>query len=155
MTLLVRDAAQSREITSVFVVDAGSVSREISEIRVRDSNNVSRVVFSTGSPLSASADPPDVFGYDAGTGTAVSNSTTVTATGGSAPYTYLWTVFSYTGITPPLIGDDTQDTTNFTQTGLSPGQYTFAVFLCTVTDDNDATTEVYVTASFFSEGIVP
>lgn len=155
MTLFVRDASASREITSIFAVDGASVSREISEIRVRDTNSVSRVVFSTSAAFTASASPETVFGYDLGTGTATSNSTTVTPSGGTAPYTYLWTVADYTGGVAPEPDFPTLATTSFTQTGLSPETYTFATFVCTVTDDDGATTEVNVPASFYSEGISP
>lgn len=156
MTLIIRDGTNvPRTISAIQIRDGTNTPRDISQIRVRDSNNVSRLIFSTGSTLEASASPPDVFGYDSGTGTATSNSTTVTPTGGTAPYSYAWTVDSYTGGVSPTVDSPTAATTAFTQTGLSSGSYTFATFVCTVTDDDGATTEANVTASFYSEGSPP
>lgn len=156
MTVIVRDGTNApRTITAVQVRDGTNTPRDVSEIRVRDSNNVSRIVFSTASPLSAVADPSDVFGFDSGTGTATTNSTTVTPSGGVAPYSYSWAVQSYTGSVEPIIGSSSTATSDFIQTGLGSGEYTFATFVCTVTDDDGATTQVSVGASFASEGFIP
>lgn len=156
MTLIIRDGGNvPRTITAVQIRDGSNTPRDITEIRVRDSNSVSRVVFSTGADLSAVASPSDVFGYDDGTGTAQSNATAVVPSGGTPPYTALWFVQSYTGITPPTVDIPASLITSFTQSGLAPGEYTFATFVCTVTDDNGATTQASVTGSFYSQGIVP
>jgi hypothetical protein len=156
VTIVIRDGTNTpRTITDIQVRDGTNTPRTITEIRVRDSNNVSRIVFSTGSPLEATASPENVFGFDIGTGTATTDLTTVTPTGGVAPYTYAWAVTTYSGGVAPEADSPTLANTTFTQTGLSSGEYTNATFVCTVTDDDGATTEVPVGASFYSEGIIP
>lgn len=155
MTLAMRDGGNvPQTIVELQVRDGANTPRDLTELRVRDSNNVSRIIFSTASPLNASASPPDVFGYDVGAGTATTNDTTVTPTGGVPGYTYLWTVGTYSGLVP-IINSPTAATSTFTQSGLSSGEYNFATFICTVTDSNGSTVEVAVPASFFSEGTPP
>lgn len=156
MTLVIRDGGNvPRTIAAIQIRDGTNTPRTITEIRARDSNNVSRVIFSTGADFTASAFPSDVFGYDDATGTAYSNTTTVTPSGGTPPYTHAWTVQSYTGLVAPTVDAPTLATTLFIQTGLPPGGYTFATFIDTVTDNIGATTQVTVTASFYSQGITP
>jgi hypothetical protein len=155
MTLVMRDGTNTpRTISEIVIRDGTNTPRTISEIRVRDSNNVSRVIYSTAPDLSASAEPPDVFGIDYGTGTANSNETVVTASGGAAPYTYAWTVLSHTSATPPTVDSPTAAATTFTQTGIGPSDYVSASFQCLVTDDNGTTAPVVVTAFFYS-GLIP
>lgn len=148
VTILVRDGTNTqRTITAIQVRDGTNTARDISEMWVRDSNNVPRRVFG-GSPLSASASPADVSGFSIGTGIVDTGSTTVTPTGGTAPYTYAWTIISYTAGAPPTIANPTAATTDFTQTGV--GDTDYAVFRCTVTDDASATFAVDVNATFLN-----
>jgi hypothetical protein len=148
--LKIRDAAGTlRTITQVKVRDGGNTLRTCSFVKVRDTTNTLRTVYSTGAALSASASPSFTFGITLGTGTAVTDSTTVTPSGGTAPYTYAWTVLSYTHpTTSPTINNPTSATTAFTQTGIVPGGGYGAVMRCTVTDAAAATTTVDVDASF-------
>lgn len=150
MTLIVRDGdAIARTITAIQVRDGGNVARDISEIRVRDSNNVSRLVFTTASPLTASASPEAVGGVAYGDGNVTTNATTVTPAGGTAPYTYAWTVVSYTnGSGPPVANSPTAAITTITQTGVIEDDS--AVLRCTVTDDNGATATADVSAFFIN-----
>lgn len=149
MTLIMRDASGvPRTITELWVRDASNVLKEITELRVRDTNSVSRIIFSTTSPLSAVASEPIVFGSSFGTGTATTTSTTITPSGGTAPYTYAWSLLMTTGGVNPTAGGPTSATTNFTQTSLGPGEGVSSEWLCTVTDDDGNTTDVQVTANF-------
>lgn len=136
MTVIVRDTSTLRTISELQVRDGGNVARDIEEIRVRDSNNISRIVFSTAVPLSAGASPDPVSGITAGTGTATTDSTTVTATGGVPPYTYAWTVLTYDNAISPTIGSPSSNVTDFTQTNIGPAESYTAQFQCLVTDDD-------------------
>lgn len=147
MTIIVRDETNTpRTITAIQVRDGGNVARNLSEVRVRDSNNVSRQVFTTGAALSVSIAPEAVFGVSYGTGICITNTATATPAGGTAPYTYAWSVLSHSNATPPTINSPTTSGTKFTQ----PGVPTFddAVFECVVTDDLGATASDTVLAYF-------
>lgn len=151
MTIIVRDDTNTpRTISEIVVRDGDNVSRTISEIWVRDTTNTPRLVFSTASPLSAVASDYNVFGYDSGTGTANSTATTITPSGGTAPYTYAWSLVSYTAGVAPTPSAPSAATTLFIQTGIGPGDYYVAVFRCTVTDAALNTTTVDINASFYS-----
>jgi hypothetical protein len=148
--LRVRDSGGTlRTITQFRVRDDTNVLRTITRIRVRDANNVLRVVYDTtgASSFAATASPGTVHGI--GNGTATTGNTTVTPTGGIAPYFHAWTRISYTNSTPPTIGSASSATTNFTQTNLSAGGADSAVFRDTVTDSavppNSVTVDVNAT----------
>jgi hypothetical protein len=152
MSVLIRDTGGTqRVITAIQVRDAGGTARTISEVRVRDSNSVSRLVFSLGSALSATADPPAVGGVAYVTGNVTTIATTVTPSGGVSPYTYAWAVLTHSNVTPPTPGAPTSATTGFFQSGVVT--YDVADFRCTVTDDVGATTTVDVEAIFINEPI--
>lgn len=149
MPIVIRDATNTpRTVTAIIVRDATNTARTISEIWVRDTTNTPRKVFSLTSPLSASASPSTVYGNGFGTGTAPSNSTTVTPSGGTAPYTYSWVLLMYSSATPPTVSGPTSAVTTFVQTALAPGDYQTATFQCTVTDSATNTTTVDVDAVF-------
>lgn len=145
----VRDASADRTINAIRVIDATGVDRNITEARIIDTTGTDRVFFSAGGggTLSANASPNPVSGTTAGTGTAVSNSTTVTPTGGTTPYTYAWARTSYSHPTvPPTIGSPASATTTFTQTSIGTGEDYAATFRCTVTDSLGATATADVSA---------
>lgn len=80
-----------------------------------------------------------------------SASATVTASGGTAPYTYAWTRIS--GATEITANSTTAATTSFNCTGLAAGEVNNAVFRCTVTDSVSATATADVSVQFTREGI--
>lgn len=138
--LIIRDGTNTpRTITEIQVRDGTNTPRDISEIRVRDSNNVSRIVFSLASDLSASASPETVYGA-ASLSTVTTGSTTVAAVGGTAPYTYAWSLDTFDGPVAPTADSPTSATTTFTQTSIAPGDSYSATWSFLVTDDDGATT---------------
>ena len=147
MTLLVRDGGNvQREINAIQVRDGTNTTRDINAVYVRDSNNVSRLVFSTASTLTVSIAPQPVAGYEFATGVVTTDAAVATPSGGTAPYTYLWTLISYTNPTMPAINAATSASSDFTQTGVVT--YDEAVFRCTVTDALAFTAYDEVTAFF-------
>lgn len=150
--LLVRDGGNvQRTISDVAVRDGGNVLRDLSEIRVRDSNNTLRLVWSLAPPMAASASPETVYGSTLGTGTATTNSTTVTPSGGTPPYTYAWTLLSRDNLSAdPTANSPTAATTTFTQTSIGIGESYSATWRCTVTDD-DANTATADVSSFWTD----
>jgi hypothetical protein len=123
-----------RTMTQIRLRDAGNTLRTVSRIRMRDAGNVLRVVYdpSGTSSFSASASPAYVSGY--GKINATTASTTVTPAGGTAPYSHLWSVVSYSNATSPTITSGTSATTTFHQTNMSLGGDSVAVFKDTITD---------------------
>lgn len=143
----IRDAGGTlRTVAQLRMRDAAGTLRTITRVRVRDQNNVLRIVYDPAgaSSLSASASPSIVHGTSMGSGTVSTNNTTVTPTGGTAPYTYAWTVIEYDNGVSPTIAGPTSATTGFTQTSVGPGEFYSATFRCTVTDaaTNTATADV-------------
>jgi hypothetical protein len=137
--IIVRDGTNTaRTITEIQVRDGTNTARDISEIRVRDSNNVSRIVFSLAPDLSASASPETVYGA-ASLSTVTTGATVVTPVGGTAPYTYAWSLETYDGPVAPVANSPTSNTTTFTQSSIAPGDSYSATWNCAVTDDDGVT----------------
>jgi hypothetical protein len=117
-------------IGAVSVRDAAGLV-PIGERWVRDASNTLVQVFaSVASVFTAQALPDTVFGAASrpGTATVYTNQTSVTVTGGRAPYTYAWSTdpsFSVTAINSPA--------TTF-RAGVDSGDTLEADFFCTVTD---------------------
>lgn len=142
--LFIRDAGNvAREISELVIRDASNTPRTISELWIRDTNNTPRLVFnpSGSASLAASPSPVTVSGSTSGSGTVSTDTTTATATGGTPPYTYAWTLVSYSSGTPPTATSPTGVTTAFTQTSLDPGAVETAEWKVTVTDDDGNTAD--------------
>lgn len=149
--ITVRDGTNTpREITGIFVRDGGNVQREISAIYVRDTNNVSRLVYNpSGSlTLAVTSSPGFVGGIGTGTGIVETDTTTATASNGTPPYTYAWTLVSYTAGIPPTASDSAAATTSFIQTGMSSGTFEASTWRVTATDANSNTATFDVSTSF-------
>jgi len=137
---IVRDVTNvARTITAIQVRDGTNTPRDISQVWVRDSSNTPRMVFSLAPPMSVVAAPGTISGTTAGTGTAVTNSTTATPTGGTAPYTYAWQIISFDGPVTPTANSPTAATSAFTQTGIGIGESFSATIVCQVTDSTPGT----------------
>ena len=93
--------------------------------------------------LALDVDPNPITGYDGTDGPgSVSAGGTATATGGTAPYTYLWTYVS--GSAAITIDDATSASLIFTFTSGSLAAIRFATWRCTATDAVAATVFVDV-----------
>jgi len=91
-------------------------------------------------PVQASVSPPNVFGIGTGSGTVVTNTATVIASGGIGGFTYLWSKVSGDTLT---IGASTSAATTFSANpGLGGSKE--AVYKCVVTDAAGTTAEVEV-----------
>lgn len=103
-----------------------------------------------GTPLAASANPTSVTGAGSGfaTQTVTTGSTTVTAAGGVAPYTYNWVRVS--GDANIRTTNPAMAITNFQYVNMPVGASASAIFRCTVTDAALATVIVEVTAELMN-----
>ena len=89
---------------------------------------------SATSPLSASASPTSHSKGTAFASATTNSASTVTPSGGTAPYTYLWGRVS--GSFDIDIDSSTTAATTFSASGLVPGDSRTTVFRCTVTDSS-------------------
>ena len=103
-----------------------------------------------GTPLAASANPTSVTGAGSGFApeTVTTGSTTVTAAGGVAPYTYNWVRVS--GDANIRTTNPAAATTRFEYVNMPVGASASAIFRCTVTDAALATVIVEVTADLMN-----
>jgi len=146
-----RDASGTlRAVTRIRGRDSGGTLRTVTRVRARDANNVLRIVYDPAGASSLAATASDFYphGTTLGTGTATTNATTVTPTGGTGPYTYAWVLLDRTAPVAPTASAPTAPTTTFTQTGLAVGEFETSEWQCTVTDSLLATTSLSITASF-------
>jgi hypothetical protein len=142
-------ASADRALSAISVIDPNGTSRNLLEMRVIDTGGTDRLVFSTGGgALAVSATPASVGGSSLSTGSITSGATTVSASGGTAPYTHAWTLISYDNLTPPVVNFPTAATTNFTQSNINYNETYSAVFRDTVTDAALATATVDVPVSW-------
>lgn len=150
--LRVRDSGGTlRTITQLRARDAGNTLRTITRIRTRDASNTLRTVYDPAgaSSLTATPDHSTRFGSCFGTGTSTTNSVTVTASGGTAPYSYAWTrVTSDHPTNDPTANSPAAATTTFTQTNIGVAEGYTATFRCTVTDANTNTATCDVDCTF-------
>lgn len=110
------------------------------------------VTFGSSSTASflVSTNPPNVYSSGAGGGTQTTSAMTAAISGGTAPYTYSWSIVSGDSIT---ITSPTAGSTTFS--GSVPfGGTLFAVVRVTVTDANGATSQADGTATLMDIGFV-
>ena len=150
--LTIRDGTNTpRVISKLMIRDGTNTPREISAIYARDENNIPRLIYNpSGSlTLSVALSDDEVQGTSSGTGTATTApAVTATPSGGTAPYTYAWTLDSYSASVPPTANSLTSATTTFTQTSMDPGGIYTSAFRITVTDANSVTAFNIVSANF-------
>lgn len=154
MGIKVIDATTDRTITGINVIDAGGTDRSLVQINVIGPDGADRIVWSSGgesSSLAVVASPTSVSG-SARSSTITTGSTTATASGGTAPYSYKWTLIGYDNDTyPPRIAQPTSASTSFTQQSVPRGNFNTATFAVTATDSatpTPATASTTVSASW-------
>ena len=145
MAVTIRDASgTNRTITKCFVQDAGGITRTIKTIKVYDGATW-RTVATFVEPISLSLSDEYVLAI-AGSATITSKIVTATPTGGTAPFTYLWTLVSHSGGVAPTINTPTTASTTFTKTGVAPDAS--ATFRCTVTSATGGSASAEVLVAF-------
>lgn len=100
---------------------------------------------STGSSLTAVVNQTFVTAGRTGTGSVTTPSVTVTASGGTGPYTYAWTRLA-DGDQAISANSPSAATTTFTGSVTALGSFRIDTFRCRVTDSLGAVADVYVTA---------
>jgi len=160
-TLITADSASAA--TSAFTgatLVSGATYQAIFRCTVTDAAAATKTadvsVSITREAMLASASPATL--YDTGdTGTITSGSTTVTPSGGTAPYTYSWAFQDGDILT---VTSPTSATTTFSTSGVAEGDFRAAVYRCTVTDSTTptaltATVDVSITLENPAEGLIP
>lgn len=113
-------------------------------------NGVAAGAAAISTTLVASSNPSSLSKIDSGA-SITTDSTTVTATGGTAPYTYSWARTSGSALISA--NSAAAATTSFTGTTLASGTTYEAVFTCTVTDNVAATATTTVTVALTRTGM--
>lgn len=135
---------RSNTTVAYFWVVAIDPANRTTSTQSPPTNGVPGNASSASSALSAVVTPGSATASGTGS-TQTSNSVGVTALGGTAPYTYLWTFTSGgTGIT---ITSSTSASTTFSASGLSAGDVKSGTARCRVTDNVAATYDVSVTVN--------
>lgn len=149
MPLSIRDNSNTqRTVVELWMRDTGNTPREVQELWARDATNTPRMIYSTAPPMSASITPSLVFGVTLGTGTVDTDAATMSASGGTAPYTYAWTITAYTSAVSPSVLNPTSASTAFRQTSLGIGAAESADIQCVATDANGFTVSATCQAFF-------
>lgn len=143
MTILFKDdGGVDRTISEVLFKDDGGTDRTISEIR-----HGANIVYSTAPDLTVVV-APDSVGGDAGlSGSATSTTAYATPSGGTAPYTYLWTIEDEIGGTI-TVDAPTASSTTFSVSGIPTSEFWTGTGRCTVTDANSFTADDTVSVAF-------
>jgi hypothetical protein len=155
--IAIQDAGGKAGIAAVYGRDAGG-NFGVAKVSILMSDLSDYVVFdaSAVSSLSASASPPNAVGADGSAADIIidTNTVTVTASGGTEPYTYSWAITVGTpsdwAIETPL-----SRTTRFSCIGgVAEGATETATFRCTVTDSRGRTGTVDVEARVTNYGSI-
>ena len=123
-----------RTITRIRMRDSGGTLRTISRVRMRDSGGTLRTVFQAF----AAVLPALVTGSSGTTPSEdiTTSSALVALSGGTAAYTYAWTLVESDGVIVWTISTATAASTSFVANDV-PGSYVAeATFMITVTDAN-------------------
>lgn len=132
-----RDAGGAlRTLSRIRLRDAGGTLRTITRVRMRDATNTLRIVYDSTGASTFSASPSAGLVTAQDVGTATTNTVTVTPSGGTAPYTYAWTLLESDGAVEPTATAPASATTAFVQTSMSPGNIYSSEWRCTVTDSS-------------------
>jgi hypothetical protein len=146
-TQIIDGTGIDRTVAALHIHD-GTVDRVIQRLSVFGPDNVDRMIYSTAPSLSVALSNSVVSGGSIGSGTITTDLCTAIPVGGTAPYTHAWTLISHTSGTLPTATSPSDISSQFQQTGISPGDNESAVFRYTVTDANSSTAMANVTTAF-------
>jgi hypothetical protein len=145
MVIRVKDSGGTlRTISRIRVKDDTGAVRTISRIRVMDSSGVLRTVYNN---FSASVSPTSINQVGT-TSVQTSGTLTVSVSGGTAPFTYSWTLLSQVGGTFTAT-NPTGSSTQITAAGLFAGDFGTCTARCTISDSGGSTQVLDVPVSFF------
>lgn len=124
----IRDKTNNlRTVGFIRIRDATGVLRNITRVRIRDASNILQTVF--GGYSASATTPVDGSGS---VNPITSPASTVTVTGGNAPFTYAWQAVSNPdGI---AIVSSTSNSTTFRRSIITVGEVIYGTFVCRVTD---------------------
>lgn len=134
--------AGTQPLVDVLITSVGSV---VGTISTQNTNVATVTGAASGGALVATLSSPAVADYRSGPGPVATSSVTVTASGGTGPYTYAWTNVSGDTFTPTA---PTAATTTF-QITVAVDDVKTAQYRCTVTDSLAATYAVDVSVTAF------
>lgn len=142
----VRDASNTpRTITGWLIRDAANVQQTVTAGYDRATGNASELFYNPAGDLtlSVSLNADFVAGFSAGTGNATTTEAIATASGGTAPYTYAWTLTAVPD-NPTVANFPTLATTDFTMSSMPPANTYVTFWQITVTDalSNTATAPI-------------
>ncbi len=151
MTIKVRTASGSMGIKSIRVNDGVSTRRAVKiKVRTGVAPGAINQVYLGILPIviGFSPNPIDETSFS---GSTVSATATALITEGLAPFTYTWSVFSFTGPTSPTISNTAIANPTFTQTGVPLFGSRTAVFRVVVNDAAGQTATADLSATFRQE----
>lgn len=144
LTQVATDGTTVRTLKQLTQVDVdGTTIRNLKELWQNDSAGTPQLIYKS---FTALATPATVNGYvnSFTPKFAITDPATANVTGGTAPFTYAWTIVGtgFTALSP------TSATTTFKSTPLGPGDEVFAAAYVTVTDavgavDNSNNVDLY------------
>lgn len=110
-----------------------------------------RLYFIGAIPMTVSISPPLLELETSGVST-ISGSATAVVAGGIGPYTYSWTVLTFSAPATPTIANATSATATFTQTGVSSSSPRTATFRVNATDSTGQTVSADIEVFFINLG---
>ena len=146
MAIKVRDAGTLRTIKKGYA-KVGGVLRPLKRVYVNN-NGTLRLVAVFAEPLTVAANDVSGTGNGSTGATAVTNTTTAVPSGGTAPFTYAWTLLTNGGGAASYATNPSSATTAFVKTGLAQSSSFTDTWRVTVTDANGETATDGVFAVF-------
>lgn len=144
MSIRVQDSGTLRTLTGMQVKQSG-ITREIRTVRVQDGGTL-RTVAVFAEDLAINALGTEVAGASSSLTTTTPAAANVS--GGLSPFTYSWVRLTNGGGNGSTASSPTNASTNFTKTGLLPGNEFSDTWQVTVTDSTGATVSDTVSVTF-------
>ena len=146
MPLKIRDSGTLREISRLYIRQSG-VNRPIRTLKVLDGGTL-RTVAVFADPLSVTASGVSGNGTGTSSQTVTTTETTAIVSGGFAPYTYSWALFTNDGGTPSTAISPSSASTRFQKASVAPDATWTDIWQVTVTDAVGGTATAAISAQF-------